>query len=105
MTEAPPAPSRNRPRTPVGTCRLVLTITPEGRRPAAYLVRPLSPDRESGVLKACELVKLGGYEERYAVAWTAEGHQCSCPDFSFHREGIDPGGCKHIRALIAANYL
>lgn len=105
MTEAPPAPSRNRPRTPSGTCRLVLTITLEKGRPATYVVRPLRPDRESGVIKTCELIKLGGQEGRYAIAWTAEGYSCSCPDFEFSRAGIDPHGCKHIRALVAANYL
>ena len=36
----------------------------------------------------------------YDVAQTSFGLQCDCPDFIFRRDGIDPDGCKHVRALI-----
>ncbi len=34
-----------------------------------------------------------------------QGHTCDCPDFIFHRDGLDPGGCKHIKALVACGLL
>jgi hypothetical protein len=37
----------------------------------------------------------------YDVAKTPYGLQCDCPDFIFRREGIDPTGCKHVKALVA----
>jgi hypothetical protein len=37
----------------------------------------------------------------YDVAQTAQGAQCSCPDFIFNRDGKDPAGCKHIKAMRA----
>ena len=32
-------------------------------------------------------------------------HTCDCPDFTFKREGIDPEGCKHIKALVACGLI
>ncbi len=37
----------------------------------------------------------------YDVALTPHGHECSCADFTFHRDGKDSGGCKHLKALRA----
>jgi hypothetical protein len=37
----------------------------------------------------------------YDVALTEHGPNCSCPDFTFSREGKDPAGCKHLKALRA----
>jgi hypothetical protein len=37
----------------------------------------------------------------YDVAQTRYGPRCDCPDFVFRRDGIDPAGCKHVRALVA----
>ncbi|HEU5116418.1 MAG TPA: hypothetical protein VFT74_07035 [Isosphaeraceae bacterium] len=36
---------------------------------------------------------------RYDVTETAYGASCDCPDFIFRRDGLDPQGCKHVRAL------
>ncbi len=36
---------------------------------------------------------------RYDVTETAYGASCDCPDFIFRRDGLDPEGCKHVRAL------
>jgi hypothetical protein len=36
---------------------------------------------------------------RYDVMESAYGPTCDCPDFIFRRDGIDPKGCKHVRAL------
>lgn len=42
-------------------------------------------------------------EERYYVFQAGRTWRCDCGDFQFRRdEGLDPGGCKHIRALIRA---
>jgi hypothetical protein len=37
----------------------------------------------------------------YDVAQTHFGNQCDCPDFIFRRDGLDPCGCKHVKALVA----
>jgi hypothetical protein len=68
----------------------------------AYDVRPLAAD-ESAATRAFRLRKFDGTE--YDIAHTAEGASCDCPDFTFHREGIDPEGCKHIKALIACGLI
>lgn len=61
-----------------------------------YEVHPLSGDREVAV-KGYELRKGNGTS--YHVAQFRHGCECTCPDFIFRRDGIDPSGCKHIKAL------
>lgn len=80
-----------------GTCRLILRING-----TSYTVRPVLAD-SSVALKAFRLRKADG--TLYDVAHTVHGHQCDCPDFLFHRDGIDPDGCKHIKALVACGLL
>lgn len=41
----------------------------------------------------------------YDVAATDFGPTCDCPDFIFRRDGIDPDGCKHIKAMVAYGML
>jgi hypothetical protein len=68
----------------------------------AYHVRPLSvdPDVHS---RAFRLRKFDGIE--YDIAQTEHGITCDCPDFTFNRDGIDPDGCKHIKALVACGLM
>ena len=82
---------------PVGPARLTLTI-----RQTAYDVHGLtvSPDVAR---KAFRLGKPDG--TLYDVAETTYGPACDCPDFIFRREGIDPAGCKHVKALVACGLL
>ena len=90
----PRAASQRKPaRPPHGYARLVLTIngTP-------YRVRRLACD-PSAAMNAFRLRKDDG--SHYNVASTPDGHICDCPDFTFNRDGIDPHGCKHIKAMIA----
>jgi hypothetical protein len=47
----------------------------------------------------------GDTPARYVVAETPDGAVCDCPDFTFHREGIDPDGCKHIKAMVAVGLI
>jgi hypothetical protein len=68
----------------------------------AYDLQPIAAD-ESAALRAFRLRKFDGTE--YDIAQTAEGTSCDCPDFTFHREGIDPGGCKHIKAIVACGLI
>ncbi len=85
---------RDRPRpAPARPTRLILTIGA-----LAYVVRPLdcSPDLAR---RAFRLAKDDG--TLYDVAETPHGPACDCPDFLFRRDGVDPDGCKHIRALVA----
>ena len=49
-------------------------------------------------VKAFRLNKADGV--LYDVAQTRYGPQCDCPDFIFRRAGLDPGGCKHVKALV-----
>jgi hypothetical protein len=41
----------------------------------------------------------------YLLARRPHGAECDCPDFVFHRDGLDPAGCKHIKALAACGVL
>ncbi|SRR5579883_3672025 len=80
-----------------GTTTLTLGING-----AAYQVLRLHPHPEVAAL-AFRLRKQDG--ESYDVALTAHGAECSCPDFTFHRDGKDPSGCKHVKALRAWSLL
>jgi hypothetical protein len=68
----------------------------------AYHVRPLSTDALTAI-KAFRLRKFDGTE--YDIAQTVHGITCDCPAFTFKREGIDPEGCKHIKALVACGLI
>jgi hypothetical protein len=37
----------------------------------------------------------------YDVAETRHGPRCDCADFVYRRDGLDPSGCKHVKALVA----
>lgn len=53
--------------------------------------------------RAYRLTKQDGVA--YDVAQTSVGLQCDCPDYIFRRDGIDPDGCKHVRALVASGLI
>jgi hypothetical protein len=76
---------------------LVLTINGTN-----YSVRPVLAD-SSIALKAFRLRKEDG--TIYDVALTAHGLECDCPNFLFRRDGLDPSGCKHVKALVACGLL
>src|SRR5690242_17481677 len=91
-------PRRRRPARPAhGTCRLTLTING-----TAYAVRPVPAD-PSAALQAFRLRKGDG--TAYYVARQPHGCECDCPDFIFHRDGLDPAGRKHVKALRACGLL
>src|SRR5689334_7450639 len=73
-------------------CRLTMAING-----VDYGVEPNAPGA-SAVLKAYRLKKADG--TAYDVALTDFGLTCDCPDFLFRRDGIDPAGCKHIKAMV-----
>ena len=83
---------RNRP----GLCRLTLTIN--GRH---YAVRPIASQADD-VPRAFRLSRKG---DVYDVAQTVHGPTCDCPDFIFRRDGLDPLGRLHIRAMRAVGML
>jgi len=80
-----------------GVARLTLHING-----TSYALRRIPAD-PSIALKAFRLRKADG--TAYYVAATEHGPVCDCPDFTFHRDGIDPAGCKHIRALAAVGLM
>ena len=41
----------------------------------------------------------------FDVAETVHGAVCDCPDLVFRRDGLDPRGCLHIRAMRAVGLL
>jgi hypothetical protein len=90
-------PTRKTARPTHGTCRLTLTING-----TAYAVRPIATDSFAAI-KAFRLRKSDG--TAYDVAQTVHGFECDCPDWTFHRDGIDPDGCKHVKALVACGLL
>ena len=61
------------------------------------------PGGAYAVMKAYRLSKPDG--TAYDVARTNHGLTCDCPDFIFHRDGLDPDGCKHIKAMVAYGLL
>lgn len=77
--------------------RLVLEIA-ETR----YAFRPVACPEAIGCA-AFRLVKDDG--TIYDLVQTEYGPQCDCPDFVFRRDGLDPNGCKHIQALVAAGMM
>jgi hypothetical protein len=89
-------PRTRRIRPAHGVARLTLHVN------GAYALRriPCDPD---AALEAWRLRKDDG--TTYHVARTGFGPTCDCPDWTFHRDGLDPGGCKHIKALIATGLM
>ena len=94
-----PAPSVSvSPGSPRGRkFRLYLTI--DG---FPYLVRPLRTDPLLAP-RSFELTKPDG--TRYDVSQTPFGPLGDCPDFLYRRDGIDPAGCKHVRALVSCGLI
>lgn len=77
--------------------RLDLTI---GR--TTYAIEPIAETFWPGS-RAFRLVKGDG--TIYDVASTTHGPICDCPDYIFRRDGLDPLGCKHIRALVGSGLI
>src|SRR5437763_647744 len=94
-----PARAPRRPAPPThGSASMQLTIRAKGKA-TAYTVKPIKPDPESGVSRAYSFKKAGG--ETYVVSQHEHGAECDCPDWVYSRDGIDPSGCKHIKAAVA----
>ncbi len=99
LHDDPAAMPRVRVGPPLGSGAARLSLFIGG---VAYHLRTLAPDPPAAA-RAFRLRKFDGTE--YDVAQTVEGLTCDCPDFTFHREGNDPQGCKHIRALVECGLL
>jgi hypothetical protein len=80
-----------------GLCSLHLRINGK-----SYRCRPVPVDGVE-VYKLFTLTSLEG--QTYNVAMTPEGHTCECADFVYSRDGLDPTGCKHIKAMMALGIL
>ncbi len=93
-----PAEPRARTIRPArAVCRLMIAINGTD-----YLINPNVADGSVAV-KAYRLIKTDG--TAYDAALTVHGLTCDCPDFIFRRDGIDPEGCKHIKAMVAFGLL
>jgi hypothetical protein len=90
-------PRRRIIRPARAVCRLTIDINDMN-----YLVKPNTAEA-SAAIKAYRLSKADGTD--YDVAQTVHGLTCDCPDFIFRRDGIDPEGCKHIKAMVACGLL
>jgi hypothetical protein len=97
MTGSRQGVNRKPARPPHGLARLMLVING-----TSYTIRTIPCDA-SAALKAYRLRKVDG--TTYNVATTVFGAVCDCADFTFHRDGIDPDGCKHIKAMIAVGLI
>ncbi len=73
--------------------RLVLSIDRTD-----YVVTPLACGPGVDARRAYRLIKGDG--SAYDLAETEHGPQCDCPDYIFRRDGFDPDGCKHVKALV-----
>jgi len=83
-----------------GRCRLTLTVNG-----VSFTVRP-NRSEDDQVHRAFRLRRLplsSGIV--FDVAETVHGAVCDCPDFVFRRDGLDPRGCLHIRAMRAVGLL
>lgn len=93
-----PAPRSGSSSLPKGrSFQLYLTI--DG---AAYLVRPVLAD-PCLARRAFALTKPDG--TNYDVVQSHHGPTCDCPDFIYRRDGLDPAGCKHVRALVSCGLI
>jgi hypothetical protein len=99
----PGEPRRIRPARAV--CRLTIAINGMD-----YQVNPNVAEGPAA-LKAYRLTKTDGTEYDLAehisppVEEARHYVTCDCPDFIFRRDGIDPEGCKHIKAMVAFGLL
>lgn len=75
-----------------GPSRLVLTIDR-----TAYVILPL-PRSLDPSKRAYRLIKSDG--SVYDLSESRYGPSCDCPDYIFRRDGLDPAGCKHVKALV-----
>jgi len=48
--------------------------------------------------RAYRLIKADGGV--YDLSESRYGPSCDCPDYIFRRDGLDPAGCKHVKALV-----
>ena len=88
---------KTRPKAAPAPSELFLSIHP-------HLYRVHSLECDPGIaVKAFRLNKADG--TLYDVAQTEHGPRCDCPDFIFRRDGLDPHGCLHIRAMRAVGIL
>jgi hypothetical protein len=62
----------------------------------AYSVQPIHTPE----VRLYSLTKSDG--RTYHVHEDEHGIACDCPDYVWKREGLDPQGCKHVRALVGA---
>ncbi len=77
-------------------CRLTLTI--DG---VHFSVRPIQSEDDQ-IHRAFRLRRKPFRSGViFDVAETVHGAVCDCPDFVFRRDGLDPRGCLHIRAMRA----
>jgi hypothetical protein len=98
VSDRPRGVQRRRPVRPAhGLCRLTIHING-----TAYNVRPIAVD-PTAADRAFRLRKADGVA--YDVAATEHGPTCTCPDYVWARDGLDPAGCKHIRALTVVGLL
>jgi hypothetical protein len=77
--------------TDVSSLVLLIGSTP-------YVVQPLPHEPEEEERRVFRLLKADG--AAYDLAETRYGLACDCPDFIFRRDGVDPNGCKHVKALV-----
>lgn len=88
----------------------VAITPPRGRKYQLYLtidgfpysVRPVVSDPYLA-RRAFAVTKPDGTS--YDVAQTHHGATCDCPDYVYRRDGLDPAGCKHVRALVACGLI
>jgi hypothetical protein len=93
------SPEAEAEAVPGGTASMTLRING-----AAYGVRRVAcPDRPTAL--ECFALRKAGSAETHHVSRHADGCCCTCGDFIYRREHLDPRGCKHIKSLVAFGFL
>jgi hypothetical protein len=101
-------PRRPRPTVADGPVTAALVLLVEcASGPTRYTVRALSrsPGDEALMVYLLRRIGAGPDHEGYHVCQHLDGPTCDCPDYQFRRDGLDPSGCKHVRALIQVGLL
>lgn len=96
--------SRQRPRTKPARKDLVVSLVIAIDH-QVYELHPITGISDPDVVRAWRLAKRGADGAVYDVAERIDGAECTCPDYEVRRRGLDPSGCKHVKALRAVGLI
>jgi hypothetical protein len=93
----PAPPARVIDAEPAEDANLIFAVVVVGH--GRYKFEGVPRDPGADIERLYRLTRLDDPSKIYYVAQHHDHASCDCPDYIFRREGRDPGGCKHVRAL------